>query len=80
MFAVGMIGMIPILFLVYPTVLGIVTGVIIMLFMAKVQKLWALFILGMISPIIMFSMGHTYVTPVHALIIMVTSPMLKLQS
>lgn len=46
MFGVGMMGVIPILFLIYPTVLGIVTGTIIMLFMAKVQKPWALFILG----------------------------------
>ena len=48
MFAVGMMGVIPILFLIYPTILGIVTGTIIMLFMAKVQKPWALFILEMI--------------------------------
>lgn len=39
MFGVGMMGVIPILFLIYPTVLGIVTGTIIMLFMAKVQNL-----------------------------------------
>ncbi|SFE71698.1 MptD family putative ECF transporter S component [Peptostreptococcus sp. D1] len=77
MFAVGMIGMIPILFLVYPTALGIVTGVIIMLFMAKVQKPWGLFILGMISPLIMFSMGHTYVLPVHALIIMMIAELIR---
>ena len=32
MFGVGMMGVIPILFLIYPTVLGIVTGTIIMLF------------------------------------------------
>ena len=48
MFGVGMIGMIPILFLIYPTVLGIVTGTIVMLFMAKVQKPFALFILGIL--------------------------------
>lgn len=41
MFGVGMIGMVPILFLIYPSILGIVTGTIIMLFMAKVQKPWA---------------------------------------
>lgn len=70
MFSVGMIGMIPILFLIYPTVLGIVSGVIIMLFMAKVQKPLALGILGVISPIIMFSMGHTYFILLHAIIIM----------
>ena len=44
MFSVGMIGVIPILFLVYPTILGIVSGTVVMLFMAKVQKPWALLI------------------------------------
>ena len=34
------VGMIPILFLVYPILLGIVIGTIIMLFMAKVKKFW----------------------------------------
>ena len=34
MFSVGMIGLIPIMFLVYPTILGIVSGTIVMLFMA----------------------------------------------
>ncbi len=44
MFAVGMIGLVPILFLIYPSILGIVTGTIILLYMAKVAKPWALFI------------------------------------
>lgn len=77
MFGVGMIGMIPILFLIYPTVLGIVSGTIIMLFMAKVQKPWALFILGIISPFLMFAMGHTYVIAVHALVVMFIAEMLR---
>ena len=34
------VGMIPILFLLYPIFLGIVIGTIIILFMAKVKKLW----------------------------------------
>ena len=51
MFGVGMIGVIPILFLVYPTILGIVSGTVVMLFMAKVQKPWALLIFGMLTPI-----------------------------
>ena len=38
MFGVGMMGMIPILFLIYPTVLGIIAGTVLMLFMSKVQK------------------------------------------
>jgi len=77
MFGVGMIGMIPVLFLLYPTLLGLVTGTILMLFMAKVKKPWALFILGMISPLIMFAMGHTYVIAVHALIVMLIAEMLR---
>ncbi len=63
MFAVGLIGLVPILFLIYPTILGIVTGTIILLYMAKVPKPWALFILGMLSPLVMFAMGHTFIVP-----------------
>ncbi len=68
MFAVGMIGLVPILFLVYPCILGVVTGTIVLLYMAKVAKPWALFILGMLSPILMFAMGHTFIVPLVAAI------------
>lgn len=71
MFGIGMMGMIPILFLIYPTVLAIVAGTVVMLFMTKVQKPWALFIFGMISPLVMFAMGHTYVVLVISLIVMI---------
>lgn len=77
MFTVGMIGLVPILFLAYPTILGLVAGVIVMLFMAKVQKPWALFIFGMITPLLMFAMGHTYVVAVHALIIMLIAEYIR---
>lgn len=77
MFGVGMIGMIPILFLIYPTILGIVSGVIVMLFMAKEQKPWALFIFGMLTPLVMFVMGHTYVVPVHALVVMLIAELVR---
>ena len=77
MFGVGMMGMIPILFLVYPTVLGIIAGTVLMLFMSKVQKPWALFILGMISPLVMFAMGHTYVLPVFSLIVMIVAELIR---
>lgn len=40
MFLSGMVGMVPILYLAYPTLAGIITGIVIMLFMAKVQKPW----------------------------------------
>lgn len=77
MFGVGMMGMIPILFLIYPTVLGIVAGTIVMLFMAKVQKPWALFIFGMISPFVMFAAGHTYVVVVLSLIVMIIAELIR---
>lgn len=77
MFSVGMIGVVPILFLVYPTILGLVTGTPIMLFMAKVRKPWALFILGMISPLVMFAMGHTYVLPTISLIVMILAELIR---
>lgn len=77
MFGVGMLGMIPILFLIYPTILGIVSGVIVMLFMAKEQKPWALFIFGMLTPLGMFVMGHTYVVPVHALVVMLIAECIR---
>ncbi|EXF27555.1 membrane protein [Finegoldia magna ALB8] len=77
LYGVGMMGMIPILFLIYPTVLGIVAGTVVMLFMTKVQKPWALFIFGMIAPLLMFAMGHTYVLPVFSLIIMIIAELIR---
>ena len=77
MFGVGMMGMIPILFLLYPTVLAIVAGTVVMLFMTKVQKPRALFIFGMIAPLVMFAMGHTYVLPVISLIVMIIAELIR---
>ena len=77
MFGIGMMGMIPILFLIYPTVLAIVAGTVVMLFMTKVQKPWALFIFGMISPLVMFAAGHTYVVVVLSLIVMIISELIR---
>ena len=56
-FALGMIGFLPVLYLVYPALLGIVSGTVIMLFMAKVQKTWAVLILGMLS----FAIFNTWI-------------------
>ena len=77
LFGVGMMGIIPILFLIYPTVLGIVAGTVVMLFMTKVQKPWALFIFGMISPLVMFAAGHTYVVVVLSLIVMIIAELIR---
>ena len=73
MFAVGMMGVVPILYLFYPMVFGVVGGPIVLLFMAKVQKPWALVIFGMITPIIMFLFGHTLLVPSVALVTMLVA-------
>ena len=73
MFAVGMMGVVPILYLFYPTVFGVVGGPIVLLFMAKVQKPWALVIFGMITPVIMFLFGHTLLVPGVALVTMLVA-------
>lgn len=70
MFAVGMMGIIPILFCIFPTVLALVASTIPMLIMSKIQKPFALFIFGILSPLLMFVMGHTYVLIINAIIIL----------
>lgn len=76
-FAIGMIGVIPILFLVYPTILGIVSGTVVMLFMAKVQKPWALLIFGMLTPIFMMVEGHTYILVLHAFVVILIAELIR---
>ena len=77
MFGVGMIGLVPILFLVYPTILGIVSGTVVMLFMAKVQKPWALLIFGMLTPIFMMVEGHTYILVLHAFVVILIAELIR---
>ncbi len=67
-FATAMLGLVPILIYLIPVVMAIVSGVVVMFFMAKVPKAWALFIFGMLTPLIMFAGGHTYLVPLVALI------------
>ena len=77
MFLSGMIGIVPILYLAYPAVAGIITGIVIMLFMAKVQKSWGLFILGLICSFIVIAMGNTYIILIHAVISMVIAEFVR---
>ncbi|MDO5718416.1 MAG: MptD family putative ECF transporter S component [Tissierellia bacterium] len=67
-FVVGMLGTIPILFLFYPAFIALVAGIVIMLFMAKVPKKWALFILATIPAILFVIFGHTYFLLIHAIL------------
>ena len=76
-FVAGMVGIIPILYLAYPALAGIITGIVIMLFMAKVQKPWGLFLLGLICSLIVIAMGNTYIIVIHAVISMVIAELLR---
>lgn len=77
MYLLGMIGMIPILFALWPTLNGIVMGVVVMLFMAKVQKPWGLFIMGVLPSVIMFAMGHTIVLLIHGVLVMLAAEFIR---
>ncbi|PID85714.1 MAG: hypothetical protein CSB13_06660 [Chloroflexi bacterium] len=61
--AVGIIGLVPILYLAYPFVFAIVAGTVVMLFMAKVPKPWALFIFGTLSAFAMLAMVSAFGVP-----------------
>ena len=76
-FVAGMVGIVPILYLAYPTLAGIITGIVAMLFMAKVQKPWGLFLLGLICSLIVIAMGNTYIIVIHAVISMVIAELLR---
>ena len=76
-FVAGMVGIVPILYLAYPTLAGIITGIVVMLFMAKVQKPWGLFLLGLICSLIVIAMGNTYIIVIHAVISMVIAELLR---
>ncbi len=67
-FVIAMLGIVPILIYIIPIAMSVISGVVVLLFMAKVSKPWALFIFGMITPLAMFAGGHTYIVPLVAVI------------
>ncbi|MDO4800140.1 MAG: MptD family putative ECF transporter S component [Bacillota bacterium] len=68
MYAIGMMGLIPILFLAWPPTIALLLGVVVMLVLAKVPKKGAMFLFGMIAPLAMFAMGFSPVLVINALI------------
>lgn len=69
MYAIGMMGMIPILFLAWPPTIALLLGVVVMLVLAKVPKRGAMFLFGIIAPLAMFAMGFSYFLLLHAVIV-----------
>ncbi len=64
----GMMGVIPKLIIFVPFLTAVLAGTLIMLFMAKIPKPYALLILGMIQPMIMWLTGHTFIIPLVSLV------------
>ncbi len=59
--AIGMLGAIPVVLPAVPFIASIILGTVVMLFMAKVPKPWALFIFGILYPLAMMAAGHTFI-------------------
>jgi energy-coupling factor transport system substrate-specific component len=66
MFAGAMLGFIPVLFILLPLYLPIITGVPFMLFLTKVGKFGMVTLMAMILGLIMFATGHTWVPMITA--------------
>jgi energy-coupling factor transport system substrate-specific component len=65
-FACGMLGYIPILFIVLPVIVPIGTSIPFMLFLTKVKKFGMVTIMAIILGLLMFATGHTWLPIVTA--------------
>ena len=67
-FACGMLGYIPILFILLPLIFTIVTGIPFMLFLTKVNKFGMVTIMAILLGLVMFVTGHTWMPLLTAVI------------
>ena len=70
-------GIVPILYLVYPTIAAIIAGPLVLLLMAKEQKAFAFAIFGIIPPALTFLLGNTYVVLVIVIITTLLAEVLR---
>ena len=75
--ACACMGIVPIMFLIFPTIAAIITGPLVLLFMAKEQKAFAFAIFGIIPPALMFLLGCTYVVLVIGIITTLLAEVLR---
>ncbi|AZO95981.1 MptD family putative ECF transporter S component [Iocasia frigidifontis] len=68
MFASGMLGFIPIIFLFFPLYMPIISSIPFMLFLTKVKKFGMVTIMSIILGLLMFATGHTWVPLVATII------------
>lgn len=67
-FATGMVGYVPMLFILLPIIVPITTGIPFMLFLTKVKKFGMVTIMSIALGLLMFATGHTWVPIVTATI------------
>ena len=67
-FASAMLGYVPILFILLPVYLPILTGIPFMLFLTRVKKFGMVLIMSIILGLIMFATGHTWLPVLTAVI------------
>ena len=65
-FACGMLGYIPVLFILLLLILPIITGIPFMLFLTRVKKFGMVTIMSLILGLLMFATGHTWVPLISA--------------
>lgn len=68
MFACAMLGYIPVLFILLPLYLPVITGIPFMLFLTRVKKFGMVTIMAVILGLLMFATGHTWVPIVTAVL------------
>lgn len=73
----GMIGIVPILYLGFPFVFGIVGGIITFLFMAKVQKPFLCGVLGLLPAIFILISGYPLIGLIFSLIFLILSEIVR---
>ncbi len=76
MFVVGIIGFVPILYLFWPALAALVCGMIVMLFMAKVPRPFAMFIFALLPSLLFFAMGLPVLYIINGLIIAIIAELL----
>lgn len=68
MFAGAMLGYIPVLFILLPLYLPVMTGIPFMLFLTRVKKFGMVTVMSIILGLLMFATGHTWVPIITATI------------
>ena len=67
-FACGMLGYVPIMFVLLPLYFPVVTGIPVMLFFTKVDKFGMITLMAVISGLLMFATGHTWIPLITGLV------------